>query len=206
MANHVYFNCSLDVNNEQSALVEKLMNKCKTENGEMKWISYELQELPIYPVKYDEDDWYMWGCNNMGAKWVSCDDYDADGCFFSGHSAWSPIIPLVENLCQYIVDIEGSEVSAKLTYEDEFRNFIGVAEFYTENGEIIVDIDEEEGDDLTNMVREAFGFDDEQEFEWWEVYPIKYKHSTYRGEDWEPQQYVDEVVYQYFEIGRLQHL
>ena len=206
MANHVYFNCSLDASKKQSALVEKLMNSCKTKNGQMEWISYELQELPIYPVKYDEDDWYMWGCNNMGAKWVNCDDYDADGCFFSGYSAWSPIIPLVENLCSYISNDTGESISAKLTYEDEFRNFIGIAEIYGEGDGAHVEINEYDGDELNVLVREAFGFEDEQEFEWWDTYPVKYENSAYKGEEWEPQQYVDELVYQFFEIGRIQHL
>ena len=39
-----------------------------------------------------------------------------------------------------------------------------------------------------------------ENFDWWEVYPLK--KGSYAGEDWEPQQYADEVVYQYFDDGR----
>ena len=54
MANHVYYNIDLSLDAGQSALVEKLGESCKTKNGEMQWVSYEVQELPIYPVPYDE--------------------------------------------------------------------------------------------------------------------------------------------------------
>ena len=50
MANHVYYNIDLSLDAGQSALVEKLGESCKTKNGEMEWISYEVHTLPIYPV------------------------------------------------------------------------------------------------------------------------------------------------------------
>ena len=50
MANHVYFNIDLSLDAAHTALVEKLGESCAEEQGEMKWLSYEVQNLPIYPV------------------------------------------------------------------------------------------------------------------------------------------------------------
>lgn len=203
MANNVHYSVNLDLDAGQMALVEKLMEgiSSKTQHG---WLEYEVEKLPIYPVPYNEEDWYMWGCNNIGAKWCHIEDRSED--YFSGYSAWSPPIPLVENLVQYIYDQVGGNVSAKMTYEDEFRNFVGITNYYVENGEVIVDDDSFDGEDLVDLVEEAFGLEvDSENFDWWEVYPIKIE-GNYTGEDWEPQQYADEVVYQYFDDGRLQHL
>ena len=96
MANNVYYNIDLSLDAGQTALVEKLGKSCRTTNGEMQWVSYEVQELPIYPVPYDEKDWYSWGCEHMGAKWISMEDWHEHG--MSGHSAWSPPIPFLTNL------------------------------------------------------------------------------------------------------------
>ena len=123
MANHVYFNIELSLDAGQAELVEKLKNSCKENQGEMQWLTYAVEKLPIYSTPYDEDDWYMWGCNNMGAKWVSCEEWNETT--ISGHSAWSPVVPLVENLIEYIHQEVGGQPSAKMTYEDEFRNFMG---------------------------------------------------------------------------------
>jgi hypothetical protein len=103
---------------------------------------------------------------------------------------------------QYIYDQVGGDISAKLTYEDEFRNFIGYTLYYVENGEVVVDDDYIDGEDLTHLVEEAFELEvGNENFDWWEVYPVK--KGNYAGEEWEPQQYADEIVYQYFDDGRL---
>ena len=85
MANHVHFNINLDLDSGQVALLEDTMKKVETENGEMKWKSWTAEELPIYPKPYDENDWYGWGCESMGAKWVSIEDYDSN--YKSGYSS-----------------------------------------------------------------------------------------------------------------------
>jgi hypothetical protein len=106
---------------------------------------------------------------------------------------------------QYIYDQVGGDVSAKLTYEDEFRNFVGYTNYYVEEGDVMVDDESFDGEDLTQLVEEAFGLEvNSENFDWWEVYPLK--KGSYAGEDWEPQQYADEVVYQYFDNGRLELL
>ena len=199
MANNVHYSVNLDLDAGQIALLEKTMKAVETEEGQMKWKSWTAEDLPIYPVSYNEDDWYNWSCENIGAKWCHIEEYADD--YISGYSAWSPPIPLVENLVQYIHDQVGGDVSAKLTYEDEFRNFIGYTLYYVENGEVIVDDDYIDGEDLTEIVEKAFELEvNNENFDWWEVYPLK--QGSYAGEDWEPQQYADEVVYQYFDDGR----
>ena len=117
MANHVYFNINLDLDAGQTALVEKLRDSCVEKQGELKWFSYEVENLPIYPVPFKEDDWYNWGYENIGAKWIQVEEFTE--CNISGHSAWSAPIPFVHHLIQYIYDQTGNMPSAKMTYEDE---------------------------------------------------------------------------------------
>lgn len=197
MANHVHFNINLDLDSGQVALLEDTMKKVETENGEMKWKSWTAEELPIYPNKYDEKDWYGWGCENMGAKWVSIEDYQYDN--ISGYSAWSPPNPMVENLVQYIFDKVGGDVRATMTYEDEFRNYIGKSEFWIENGQCDFDIEEIDGDELHEVFCEWSGWDTSSEdFSWWDLCKAK------NGEEYEPQEVFDEMVYGFFEDGKVE--
>ena len=197
MANNVHFSINFDLDDGQIALLEDTMKKVETENGEMKWKSWTAEELPIYPKPYDEKDWYGWGCESMGAKWVSIEDYQYDN--ISGYSAWSPPNPMVENLVQYIFDKVGGDVRATITYEDEFRNYIGKAEFWIEDGQSMYDVDEVESDGLIDTLEEWSGWKtQEPDFEWWELTKAK------NGEEYEPQEVMDEMVYGFFEDGRLE--
>ena len=196
MANHVYFNIDLSLDAGQTALVEKLAESCKTKNGEMEWLSYEVQELPIYPVPYNEKDWYSWGCEQMGAKWIQVDDFNEN--MISGHSAWSPPIPFLENLIQYIYDQVGGMPSAKMTYEDEFRNFIGTFEVWIEEGSVNSDYNEVDGAELNETMEDWSGWDtSSDEFSWWDLTKAK------NGEEYEPQEVIDEMVYGFFEDGKV---
>ena len=197
MANHVYFNIDLSLDAGQSALVEKLAESCKTKNGEMEWLSYEVQELPIYPDPYNEKDWYSWGCYNMGAKWIQVDDFNEHN--ISGHSAWSPCIPFLENLIGYIYDQVGGMPSAKMTYEDEFRNFIGVCEVWIEEDSVNSDFNEVDGAELNETMEDWSGWDtSSDEFSWWDLTKAK------NGEEYEPQEIIDEMVYGFFEDGKVE--
>ena len=197
MANHVYFNIDLSLDAGQTALVEKLAESCKTKNGEMEWLSYEVQELPIYPEPYNEKDWYSWGCYNMGAKWIQVDDFNEH--LISGHSAWSPPMPFLENLIGYIYDQVGGMPSAKMTYEDEFRNFIGTFEVWIEEGSVNSDYNEVDGAELNETMEDWSGWDtSSDEFSWWELTKAK------NGEEYEPQEVIDEMVYGFFEDGRVE--
>ena len=197
MANHVYFNINLDLDDGQIALLQDTMKKVETENGEMKWRSWTAEELPIYPNKYDEEGWYAWGCDNMGAKWVTIEDYNADN--MSGHSAWSPPNPMVESLVQYIFDKVGGDVRATMTYEDEFRNYIGKSEFWIEDNQCEYDIEEIDGDELIETMSEWSGWDtSSDEFSWWDLCKAK------NGDEYEPQVVMDEMVYGFFDDGKVE--
>ena len=197
MANHVYFNIDLSLDAGQSALVEKLAESCKTKNGEMEWLSYEVQELPIYPEPYNEKDWYSWGCYNMGAKWIQVDDFNEHN--ISGHSAWSPPMPFLENLIGYIYDQVGGMPTAKMTYEDEFRNFIGTFEVWIEEDSVNSDYNEVDGAELNETMEDWSGWDtSSEEFSWWDLTKAK------NGEEYEPQEVIDEMVYGFFEDGKVE--
>ena len=192
MANNVYFNIQLDLDAGQTELVEKLSEQCKEKNGEMEWLSYEVQKLPIYPVPFNEDDWYNWGCENIGAKWIEVDDWTEDN--MHGHSAWSPPTPFLHHLIQYIYDKVGGTPSAKMTYEDEFRNFIGVMHCYVDDGFVCDDIEEADGEDLNYTLEKWSGWDtSEPSFEWWELKEAK------NGTEYEPQEIIDDMVYGFFD-------
>ena len=192
MANNVYYNIDLSLDAGQTALVEKLGESCRTTNGEMQWVSYEVQELPIYPVPYDEKDWYSWGCEHMGAKWITMEDWHEYG--MSGYSAWSPPIPFLTNLIQYIYDEVGGEPTAKMTYEDEFRNFIGVCEVWIAGDDVDWDFNEAEGSEFIECMEEWSGWNtNDEDFEWWEVKLVQ------GGGHYEPQEVLDDMVYGFFE-------
>ena len=201
MANHVYFNIDLSLDAAQTALVEKLGESCAEEQGEMKWLSYEVQNLPIYPVPYKEDDWYSWGCEQMGAKWISCEDWQES--YISGHSAWSPPIPFLTNLIQYVYDQVGGMPTAKMTYEDEFRNFIGKCEVWIDtdvgSGEVNWDYEDIDGEELNVAMEDWSGWDtSSEEFDWWDLTKAK------NGDEYSPQEVIDEMVYGFFEDGKVE--
>ena len=130
----------------------------------------------------------------MGAKWVSIEDWDTSGVF-SGHSAWSPIYPLVENLVKHLDKVLGTQVWAKFTYEDEFRNFIGKASIYShrslEGIESITDYDELDGEEVLDWVCEPLGLEEiPDDFEWYEP---QEKLEGYPADEW-----LDNKVYDWF--------
>jgi len=197
MANHVYFNIELSLVAGQTELVEKLGNSCRHAQGEMQWITYEVEKLPIYPVPYNEEDWYSWGCEQMGAKWVSVDDWNEN--VISGHSAWSPPIPFITNLIQHIYNEVGGMPSAKMTYEDEFRNFIGVCEVWITGDDVDWDYEDIDSEELIDTLEEWSGWKtQEPEFEWWDLTEAK------NGDKYEPQEVMDEIVYGFFEDGKVE--
>ena len=138
MANHVYFYVSV---NTESPKVEKAFEEVMVME-EVKRPFYasddtytvkeliDIDRLAFMPEgKYDSDDYlensWDYYVSNVGAKWCHIDDVDPDGLFFSGYSAWSPPITLIENLQKYL---EGyGEVDIRMTYDDEAWCFVGVA-------------------------------------------------------------------------------
>ncbi len=204
MANHVYFNIEFDGLNEDQERKLKEIIAVGTEkverdygSGPHEMTEYSAEKFPIYATPYDEDDWYSWGCDNMGAKWVHIEEFD--GFMITGHSAWSHPWPLVENLCNTLAELTETFVSAKMTYEDEFRNFFGAdffcSEFHDDEGWCCThDEGYMDGEELTTKLELMFG-EIHEHFEWWE------EQEATNGETLVPQEYADDLVYEYFSTG-----
>ena len=218
MANHVYFNITVKGLDEGCKALERAVPHESVERTmyddtvrTFKEI-IEVDKLPMYEnsgQEYDEDghctNWYDWGCTNVGAKWIHFEDWDFEhGMTISGHSAWSHPAPFCETLCEYLSNIVHKDISITMTYEDEFRNFFGIDEFYSSWNEVegVVEIDHDETyfdhDDLNSILREKFGDQiDESDFDWWD------NVKTVDGEEWCAGEYADEIVYDFFETGTL---
>tara|TARA_Y100000361_G_scaffold121838_1_gene113915 strand:+ start:1261 stop:1836 length:576 start_codon:yes stop_codon:yes gene_type:complete len=189
MANHVYFNITSDEPMENCFKSEKFTRDYG--NG-----PFELTELvnvcnqpfmqeAIKDEEVDEDGWpkdsWNWHVDNCGAKWVNLED--ADESYLQGYSAWSPPIPMLEHLAKF------AGVELRMTYEDEFRNFIGVA---WADDEGLSSYHEIEGNDLTDQMLEELELEElPEDFDWWESQDKLNGQSA--GE------YIDDAVYNWFE-------
>ena len=81
-----------------------------------------------------------------------------------------------------------------MTYEDEFRNFIGVMTCYVDDGMVCDDIEEADGEDLNYALEQWSGWDtSDPEFSWWDLKEAK------NGTEYEPQEVIDDMVYGFFE-------
>lgn len=210
MANHVYFNLQVEGLNEEQW--ESLFKSEEVERPhwdetqppiKLKQL-IDIHEQPFMsniPREYDEDGWikdsYNWYCNNCGAKWVDIEEWEHP--MLTGYSAWSSPQEMAINLLEYASNKFKTELSAKMTCEDEFRNFIGIDEFetYQYEDEYSVSHDEHyvDGNDLNNLVEERFDCNvSDEDFEWGEVY---------KDTDVVPQEWLDDLVYNFFETGEL---
>ena len=218
MANHVYFNITVEGLDagckalERAMPVETVERKMYDDTMRTFKEIIDVDKLPMYEncgQEYDEDgnqtNWYDWGCTNVGAKWISFDDFELtpDG-YISGHSAWSHPYPMCEKLCEFIANMTNKEIDIRMTYEDEFRNFFGVDHFYSvwsEEDECwYTDHSENYYDhsDLNDIVREKFGDQiDEDDFDWWDTC------KTVEGEELSAGEYADEVIYNFFDCEEL---
>lgn len=206
MANHVYFNIELDCNLSEAVAVQTIERKMWGNDS-----TYQVQELaeahefPMYAhLGYDDSCWYDWYCENVGAKWINFDDFDLDAGYISGYSAWCAPVPFVEQLVQFLSEKLNKDIVATMTYEDEFRNFIGkdVWDSYTLDGEgdwyISHSENYIESDALNALVEKRFGMKiQDDEFEWFEVL------KDVKGNEMSPQEYLDDVVYNFFDTGDL---
>ena len=130
---------------------------------------------------YLEDSWNYY-VENVGAKWCNVEDVEEN--YFSGYSAWSAPIQFVQYLHEYLYDHHDKNHSIKMTYEDEFRNFIGVAHYADGNH----DIDELESGDLMEELRGVFGDVVDNEDFWDGEY-----------EQGDPSEEMDNIVWEWFE-------
>ena len=186
MANHVYFNIFVQgVSEEQFDAAIKSEEVERTYwNSDEKFTVNEIVELERQPFmqhlnpEFDEDNYlkdsYDWYCTNVGAKW--CHLEDAEDGWMRGHSAWRQPHELVLNLVQHLARTYDTQVSAEMTYEDEFRNFVGKSYYDSEKYEdgwdsFEGDWEEITGDDLVEMLKEEYpNLDtDDEDFDWWET-------------------------------------
>jgi hypothetical protein len=212
MANHVYFNISVEgLDEEQWAALFKTEERTNKDYEGKDYTFTDLVEIEHQPFmenvdkEFDDDNFlinaYNWYCDNVGAKWCHIEEWENHG-YISGYSAWSTPYEMVNNLMEYASNKYQIELSAKMTYEDEFRNFIGVdyfesykdeedKEYYCSHTEEYVD-----GNDLNRVVEEHFDCDlEDEEFNWGDEIKNQY------GEMQVPSEFADDVVYEFFETG-----
>lgn len=137
-----------------------------------------IEELDFMP-EYDEEDSYNWYCSNVGAKWCHIEEWEGD--YMNLCSAWSACTEFTESLTMHLAKTDPN-VQVRHQYEDEFRNFIGVAVF---EGVDAADILFEEVDDgdLTHLFKE------------------QYPEFDLEVEDWTDEVYeaYDDFIYNWFE-------
>ncbi len=184
MANHVYFTISIEgLTDEQwdegVKMVKGTRNDYDGNPYEYEdWDYIENQPFMASVKKtFDKDgeleNSYDWYCNNVGAKW--CNIEEMDSCFITGYSAWRQPIELVANLIEWYSNEFDTEVSAIMTYEDEFRNFLGKQYFAVEHNNLQWtayegETYETDGDELVAEFNERFPDIDTnaKDFDWFE--------------------------------------
>ena len=212
MANHVYFTIQVEegLTDEQWTTLFKSeeVERPHWQEGMPPMKFHELAEIHEQPFmskvarEYDDEGWlkdsYSWYCDNCGAKWVNIEEWDSNG-YISGYSAWSTPYQMVINMLEFASEKFNIELRAKMTYEDEFRNFIGVDHFEVykdeDDGEYYCSHDEEyvDGEDLNARIEEEFPNLAKDEFDWDE-------YSDELGQT--AMEYADDVVYAFFENGQ----
>ena len=202
MANHVYFNIDIDSTDEGLNSFEKTLVTTKRTQTNWEGTEIQVEELAdihdlafMPPVKGVDDhgypiDSYQWYVDNVGAKWCAIEEWEA--MHVSGYSARSAPVGLIENMASYIGKTDPS-VSITMTYEDEFRNFVGVV---VANKDGVQTVDELDGDELVALMKEHFDLPVEEElsddFDWFGE--LKDIHGEMR----EPQEVMDDLVYDFF--------
>ena len=202
MANNVYFNIDIDSTDEGLNSFEKALVTTKRTQTNWEGVEIQVEELAdihdlafMPPVKGVDDhgypiDSYQWYVDNVGAKWCTIEEWEP--MHISGYSAWSAPVGLIENMASYIGKADPS-VSITMTYEDEFRNFVGVV---VANKDGVQTVDELDGDELMALMKEHFDMSVDEElsddFDWFGE--LEDVHGVMR----EPQEVMDDLVYDFF--------
>ena len=210
MANHVYFNIEIDglTEEQHNCLFKTEVVKRPHWDESKPDVEYnELVEIHEQPFMsnvertYDDEGWlndsYSWYCNEVGAKWCNIDAWEYG--MINGYSAWSTPYQMVCHMLEYASNKFNIELSAKMTYEDEFRNFIGrdfFETYHTDEGFYCSHSEEYiDGGELNAILEENLGCDlSDDDFEWWD---------EYKDTGIVPSEAVDEMVYNFFETGDL---
>ena len=206
MANHVYFTIQIEgIEDEQfneNIKEEKVTRKDYDGNPYEVTEYVEIENQPFMEEvnkSFDEDgdleNSYDWYCNEIGAKWCHIDE--CQDRYISGYSAWRQPHELVINLIEYFAKKYDTEVTASMTYEDEFRNFMG-KQYYgsdKEQDESINgwyawegDYSETDGDQLMEQFRELYPSIDTDDEDFW------YKEYEVEGEKIYPSEVIDSLA------------
>lgn len=212
MANHVYFTITIDGVDESEwehlFKEEEITYKDYQDEERTRIDLVELHDQPFYEGVGEkiigENGWlengYDWYCENVGAKWCNIEDWNSG--YIYGYSAWSQPTMLAENIVRYLSEKYDREFEAKMTFEDEFRNFVGIEYFdsYKLDDEWAVGTDENiiDGQDINDRVEENYKMDlSDDDFDWWGEY------KDINGEMTNPSEFADDLVYNFFETGQL---
>jgi len=183
MANHVYFNISFNEVDKDKVFKTELTKQWVVEI-ESPVEAYEQPFMANVEKTLDKDGWledsYDWHIDNIGAKWVTLDH--ADETSLSGYSAWSPPIQMLGHFSKFIGQ------ATKMTYEDEFRNFIGVAWGDTDG-----DTHWEEHDNVVELYLDKVGMEElPEEYDWDEE--VEVEGTTYIASE-----LMDDLIYEWLE-------
>ena len=212
MANHVYFTITIDGMDESEwehlFKEEEITYKDYQDQEQTRMDLVELHDQPFYEGVGEkiigENGWlengYDWYCENVGAKWCNIEDWSSG--YIYGYSAWSQPTMLAENVLRYLSKKYDREFTAKMTFEDEFRNFVGIEYFdsFKLEDEWAVGIDENiiDGDEINAQVEENYKCDiSDEDFDWWD------EREDINGAETVPSEFADDLVYNFFETGQL---
>jgi len=203
MANHVYFTMSIEgITDEQW---NEGIQKVKGTRNDYDGNPYEYEDYDYIENQpfmenvaktFDKDgeleNSYDWYCDNVGAKW--CNIEDMDGCFISGYSAWRQPHELMLNIIEWYANKFDTEVNGTMTYEDEFRNFMGKQYYGTEHNNLQWtawegEFYETDGDQLMQQFNELFPSIDteDKDFDYHGEYEVE-------GETIYPYEVLDELA------------
>jgi hypothetical protein len=208
MANHVHFTIHVEgIEDEQfNSQVKWEKRTIKDWNNNDMEIDQivELEEQPFMDVGeklYTEQGWmensYDWYCDNVGAKWCHIEEMQ-DG-YIAGYSAWRQPHEMVLNILEHFANKFNTEVSGSMTYEDEFRNFMGKQYYGTVHDDEVWsawegDYCETDADELMASFKELYpSIDTESEdFDY---------HGEYKvdGETIYPNEVLDEIADKFWE-------
>ena len=209
MANHVYFTINIEgLQDEQFQEHVKFEERTAKRYDDTEYTFNALLELEEQPFmqrckpEFDEDgnlkDSYDWYCENVGAKW--CHVEECEYGYIAGYSAWRQPHELVLNILEFYANKYDVEVSASMTYEDEFRNFMGKQYYgtnidFADEGWYAVEGDytETDGNALVEQFSELYPSINTEDDDFW------YNEYEVDGEKIYPNEVIDELADEFWE-------
>ena len=207
MANNVYFTISIEgLTDEEFNSSVKMIKGTRNDYDGNPYDYEDYAEIENQPFMDNVDksfdnggylnDSYDWYCREVGAKW--CHIEEVQDSYISGYAAWRQPIELVLNILQYFANKYDDNISATMTYEDEFRNFMGKQYFDTEKWDdwesIEGECNETDGEELVELFNEMYPSIDTtvEDFDWHAEYEVK-------GESIYPSEMLDQLADEFWE-------